>query len=101
MRDFAWLLRRNEEHILRYFTLPIDNGSVEGLNNKAKVVSHRAYGFRSAKTYTISSTSIIAWLIHQRQSSCIHFCEESKKRIALFQKAILKNPLVRMFECHE
>jgi len=34
--------------------LPIDNGSVEGLNNKAKVVSHRAYGFRSAKTYILN-----------------------------------------------
>lgn len=54
MRDFAWFLRRNEENILSYFTLPIDNGSVEGLNNKAKVVSHRAYGFRSAKTYILN-----------------------------------------------
>jgi transposase len=51
MRDFAWLLRRHEEEILNYFELPIDNGAVEGLNNKAKVVSHRCYGFRTAKTY--------------------------------------------------
>jgi hypothetical protein len=27
------------------------NGAVEGLNNKAKVVSHRCYGFRTAKTF--------------------------------------------------
>ncbi len=26
-------------------------GAVEGMNNKAKVVSHRCYGFRTAKTY--------------------------------------------------
>jgi transposase len=51
MRDFAWMLRRHEEEILNYFELPIDNGVVEGLNNKAKVVSHRCYGFRTAKTF--------------------------------------------------
>ena len=31
--------------------MPIDNGTVEGLNNKAKLVIHKAYGFRTAKTY--------------------------------------------------
>lgn len=51
MRDFAWTLRRHEEEVLNYFQLPIDNGAVEGLNNKAKVVSHRCYGFRTASTF--------------------------------------------------
>jgi transposase len=51
MRDFAWMLRRHQDQILNYFQLPIDNGAVEGLNNKAKVVSHRCYGFRTAKTF--------------------------------------------------
>jgi transposase len=51
MRDFAWMLRRRQDDILNYFTLPIDNGAVEGMNNKAKVVSHRCYGFRTAATY--------------------------------------------------
>jgi len=51
MRDFAWMLRRHEANILSYFDLRIDNGLVEGMNNKAKVVSHRCYGFRTAKTY--------------------------------------------------
>nr|WP_244147423.1 transposase [Desulfovermiculus halophilus] len=51
MRNFAWMLRRKEENILSYFKMPISNGSVEGLNNKAKMISHRAYGFRSAKNY--------------------------------------------------
>jgi transposase len=51
MRDFAWMLRRHQEDILNYFDLPIDNGAVEGMNNKAKVVSHRCYGFRTAATY--------------------------------------------------
>jgi transposase len=51
MRDFAWMLRRHEGDILNYFRLPIDNGTVEGLNNKAKLISHKAYGFRTAKNY--------------------------------------------------
>ena len=51
MRDFAWTLRRHEEDILNYFDVPISNGAVEGMNNKAKVVSHRCYGFRTAKTF--------------------------------------------------
>lgn len=51
LRDFAWMLRRHEDDILSYFDVRIDNGTVEGLNNKAKVVSHRCYGFRTAKTY--------------------------------------------------
>lgn len=51
MRDFAWMLRRHEEDILNYFDQPISNGAVEGMNNKAKVVSHRCYGFRTAKNY--------------------------------------------------
>ena len=51
MRDFAWMLRHHEDDILNYFELRIDNGAVEGMNNKAKVVSHRCYGFRTAKTY--------------------------------------------------
>lgn len=51
MRDFAWTLRNHREDLLNYFNLRIDNGAVEGMNNKAKVVSHRCYGFRTAKTY--------------------------------------------------
>ena len=51
LRDFAWMLRRHEAGILNYFRMPIDNGTVEGLNNKAKLVIHRAYGFRTAKNY--------------------------------------------------
>ena len=51
MREFAWMVRRHEEDILNYFRMPIDNGTVEGLNNKAKLVIHKAYGFRTAKNY--------------------------------------------------
>lgn len=51
MRKFAWLVRRHEKGMLAYFKLRITNASVEGLNNKAKGVSHRAYGFRTARTF--------------------------------------------------
>ena len=51
MRDFAWMLRRHQDDILNYFDIRIDNGAVEGMNNKAKVISHRCYGFRTAKNY--------------------------------------------------
>ena len=51
LRDFAWMLRRHEVDILNYFRMPIDNGTVEGLNNKAKLIIHHAYGCRTAKNY--------------------------------------------------
>ena len=51
MRDFAWMLRRHQKDLLNYFRMYIHNGTVEGLNNKAKVISHKAYGFRTAKNY--------------------------------------------------
>ncbi|MBI9109431.1 MAG: transposase [Spirochaetales bacterium] len=54
IRDFAWMVRRHEEGILNYFKVPISNGIVEGLNNKAKVISHRAYGFRTVSTYKLA-----------------------------------------------
>jgi transposase len=54
MQDVARLLRKHEENILTYFDMPISNGIAEGLNNKAKVISHRAYGFRTAKNYILN-----------------------------------------------
>ena len=45
------MLRRHEKDILNYFRMPIDNGTVEGLNNKAKRIIHTAYGFRTAANY--------------------------------------------------
>jgi len=54
MRDFAWMLREHQEEILNYFHMRITNGTVEGLNNKAKVISHRAYGYRTAETFKLA-----------------------------------------------
>lgn len=54
MREFAWMIRRHQNDILNYFRMPIDNGTVEGLNNKAKLIVHKAYGFRTAKVYILN-----------------------------------------------
>ena len=54
MRDFAWLLRNHQDGVLNYFKMKITNGIVEGLNNKAKAVSHRCYGFRTAGTFILA-----------------------------------------------
>jgi transposase len=54
MRNFAWLLRDHEEDILNYFKVRIDNGAVEGLNNKAKTICHKAYGYRSSETFSLA-----------------------------------------------
>ena len=54
MRDFAWMIRKHQVDILNYFKVSIDNGAVEGLNNKAKVISHRAYGYRTAETFKLA-----------------------------------------------
>jgi len=48
IRDFAWTMKNHIDDLLNYFELRIDNGAVEGMNNKAKVVSRRCYGFRTA-----------------------------------------------------
>lgn len=54
MRDFAWTMKRHQDDLLNYFEMRIDNGAVEGMNNKAKVVSHRCYGFRTATYYIMA-----------------------------------------------
>ena len=51
IRDFAWLLRRHEQEILAWHDCKIDNGAVEALNNVAKSISHRSFGFRTAKWF--------------------------------------------------
>lgn len=62
MRDFAWMLRRHQDDLLNYFRVPIHNGTVEGLNNKAKVIVHKAYGFRTAKNFIRNLYHVMAQL---------------------------------------
>lgn len=51
MKQFAQLVRSHMEGILAWTTLRISNGALEGLNNKVKLVSHRAFGFRTIRYY--------------------------------------------------
>ena len=51
-------VHRHEQDIRNYFHMPIDNGSVGGLDRKAKLVIHKAYGFHNAKN--TPAISIIA-----------------------------------------
>lgn len=39
------MLRRHQDDLMNYFSLPIHNGTVEGLNNKAKMISHKGLWF--------------------------------------------------------
>lgn len=48
---FARLIREHVDGVLAWTRLWISNGALEGMNNKVKVISHRAYGFRTTATY--------------------------------------------------
>lgn len=48
---FARMIREHLDGVLAWTKLHISNSALEGMNNKVKVVSHRAYGFRQVDTY--------------------------------------------------
>jgi transposase len=48
---FARMIREHLDGILAWTQLRVSNGALEGMNNKVKVVSHRAYGYRTTETY--------------------------------------------------
>jgi transposase len=50
-KRFARMIREHIDGIKAWTRLRISNGALEGMNNKVKVVSHRAYGFRKTETY--------------------------------------------------
>jgi transposase len=56
MKEMARTLRAHREHLLNWFAArgEISNGSVEGLNNKAKLTMRKAYGFKSYETIEIA-----------------------------------------------
>ena len=45
------MIRAHLSGILAWTRLRVSNGALEGMNNKVKVVSHRAYGFRTTDNY--------------------------------------------------
>ncbi len=47
----AQTLRTHRDNILAWTTLRVTNGAQEGMDNKAKAISHRAFGFRTTWTY--------------------------------------------------
>jgi len=48
---FARMIREHLDGILLWTKLRIPNSALEGMNNKVKVVSRRAYGYRKVETY--------------------------------------------------
>ena len=55
MKDFVRMLRRHESLVMNWFQCKwLSNGIVEGLNNKAKTVVKRSYGFRTAEGLKIA-----------------------------------------------
>jgi transposase len=51
MQKVARTLRLHRAGILAWTRLRISNGALEGMNNKVKVISHRAYGFSTSWAY--------------------------------------------------
>lgn len=45
------LIRTHLDGMLAWMRRRVSNGALEGMNNTVKVVSHRAYGFRTIGTY--------------------------------------------------
>ena len=58
-KNFAQMLRTHLDGILPWTTIRLSNGAVEGMNNKIKSISHRSFGFRTARR-TSSPPSTIA-----------------------------------------
>jgi transposase len=54
IKKFVGMVRRHWDNILTYFRLPLSNAVSEGLNRKARVLSHRAYGYRTASTFRLA-----------------------------------------------
>lgn len=56
MQGVAKMLRRHRELLLNWFRAKgeLSNGSVEGMNNKAKLAMKKAYGFKSYETLEIA-----------------------------------------------
>jgi len=50
-KKVARTLRLHREGILAWTRLRISNGALEGMNNKVKIISHRAYGYSTSWAY--------------------------------------------------
>jgi len=50
-KAFVRMLRSHLEGVLAWTRVRLSNGAVEGMNNKIKLISHRAFGFRHARNF--------------------------------------------------
>jgi transposase len=50
-KKLARMLRAHLDGLLVWTKLRVSNGALDGMNNKVKVISHRAYGYRTTWTY--------------------------------------------------
>ena len=50
-KKLARMLQTHLDGVLVWTKLRVSNGALEGMNNKVKVISHRAYGYRTTWTY--------------------------------------------------
>ena len=50
-KKFIGMLRGHLDGILSWTKHRVSNGAVEGMNNKIKSISHRAFGFRTAENF--------------------------------------------------
>ena len=53
-KKFVRMLRTHLDGVLAWTRSRISNGAVEAMNNKIKVISHRSYGFRTAKYFIVA-----------------------------------------------
>jgi len=50
-KKLARMLRTHLDGVLAWTRVPITNGALEGMNNKIKLISHRAFGYRTPAAY--------------------------------------------------
>lgn len=50
-KKLARMLRTHLDGVLAWTRIRVTNGALEGMNNKVKVISHRAFGYRTTWTY--------------------------------------------------
>jgi transposase len=50
-KKFVRMLRSHLDGVLAWTKTRLSNGAVEGMNNKIKSISHRSFGFRTAKNF--------------------------------------------------
>jgi transposase len=53
-KELAGLVRKHLDGILAWTKIRVTNGALEGMNNKVKLVSHRAFGFRNVEHYKMA-----------------------------------------------